>query len=166
MLTTLSSLLVPRVPELPMRQGRTAGDDERLRTCLCLAGAFLAPSCFQGHDYDSVICDPRRRKAMSELHCVVSCPDTRSGQHCRAAAVLDRQAADGRWLLDGAGCTMRKILIGQTQSMVDRPSTRQHHVQATNAAQEPRSIHGMPGCGLETWCVVAALSDTATSKSW
>ena len=34
---------------------------------------------------------------MPETHCIVFCPDTRSGQRCRAASVLDRQAADGRW---------------------------------------------------------------------
>ena len=34
---------------------------------------------------------------MLEPHCTVFCPDTRSGQHCRAASVHHRQAADGRW---------------------------------------------------------------------
>ena len=29
-----------------------------------------------------------------------------------------------------------------------------------------RGLHGMPGRGMETWCVAAALSHTATSKSW
>ena len=37
---------------------------------------------------------------------------------------------------------MRKVLIGQTQFMVDRPSTRQRHVQATNAPQEATKAAG------------------------
>ena len=34
---------------------------------------------------------------MLEPHRSVFCPDTRSGQHCRAASIHHRQAADGRW---------------------------------------------------------------------
>ena len=47
-----------------------------------------------------------------------------------------------RRLLDGAGCTMRKVQIGQMQFMVDRLSTRQRHVQVTNAAQEATNEAG------------------------
>ena len=47
-----------------------------------------------------------------------------------------------RRLLDGAGCTMRKVQIGQMQFMVDRESTRQRHVQVTNAAQEATNEAG------------------------
>ena len=98
--------------------------------------ACLAPSCFQGLDHESVtLALPGAGKF--ELHCIVSCPDPRSGQVCSAASVLDRQAADGRWavapaveqerafarapnreLASLAPCFLREIVLGAGEAPV------------------------------------------------